>query len=70
MILIPNVCVYVCVNVCEREREGAADVGERSKKGTFAWVDTSLAHSPVVFELIRRAVWKINIYISKYQPLI
>lgn len=43
MILIPNVCVYVCVNVCEREREGAADVGERSKKGTFAWVDTSLA---------------------------
>jgi hypothetical protein len=32
----------------ERERE-AADVGERSQKGTCAWGDIAFTHSPVVF---------------------
>ena len=41
--------MYICG---ERERErggGAADVGERSQKGTCAWGDIAFTHSPVVF---------------------
>lgn len=43
--------VWLAFPMYERERDGkqAADVGERSEKGTCAWGDIGLAHSLVVF---------------------
>ena len=45
---IPN-AKFVFVQMRKRERAEAADVGERSKKGTCAWGDIAFIYSPVVF---------------------